>query len=96
VGSSDVLVYGAGLYSFFDNYDQVCVAGQNCQNNMVSIEGSVDNLSLFGLSTKAAVSMVSTSGGYTVGNTKAVGQVLIPDTDNRSNFCATLALWRPE
>jgi glucan 1,3-beta-glucosidase len=96
VGSSDVLIYGAGLYSFFDNYDQACVAGQNCQNNMVSIEGSVNNLSLFGLSTKAAVSMVSTSGGYTVGNAKAVGQVQIPDSDNRSNFCATLALWRPE
>ncbi|QDS77507.1 hypothetical protein FKW77_000507 [Venturia effusa] len=95
VNSKNVLVYGAGLYSFFDNYDQVCVSGQNCQNNMVSIEGTVENLSLFGLSTKAAVSMVSTT-GYTVGNLRSIGQVTIPDTDNRSNFCATLALWRPE
>ncbi|KAE9989438.1 hypothetical protein EG327_002671 [Venturia inaequalis] len=96
VNSEDILIYGAGLYSFFDNYGQECLADENCQSNMVSIEGAVDNLSLFGLSTKAAVSMVSTSTGYTVGKGNAVGSVQIPDTDNRSNFCATLALWRPE
>lgn len=29
--SQDVFVYGAGLYSFFENYDQTCVALNNCQ-----------------------------------------------------------------
>jgi glucan 1,3-beta-glucosidase len=96
VDSSNVLVYGAGLYSFFDNYGQQCVSEQNCQNHMVSIEGSTDNLNLFGLSTKASVNMVSTSGGgFTSANGRAVTQVQVPDADNRSNFCATLAFWRP-
>jgi hypothetical protein len=97
VNSSDVLVYGAGLYSFFDNYNQVCVPEQNCQNKMVSIEGAVNNLHLFGLSTKASVSMVSTSGGgFVDANGRAVMDVQVPDMDNRSNFCATIAFWRPE
>jgi glucan 1,3-beta-glucosidase len=97
VDSSNILIYGAGLYSFFDNYGQQCVAEENCQNNMVSIEGTTNNLSLFGLSTKASVNMVSTSGsGFVGSNGRAVTQVQVPDADNRSNFCATLALWTPE
>jgi glucan 1,3-beta-glucosidase len=101
VDSSNVLVYGAGLYSFFENYGQTCVPTQNCQDGMVSIEGTTQNLSLYGLSTKAAVNMVSTT-GYIVGASnstgvsRAVTNLMVPDADNRSNFCATLALWRPE
>ena len=99
VDSSDILIYGAGLYSFFQNYDQKCGAAQNCQNRMVSVEGTTSNLNLFGLSTKASVSMVSTAGGYVSNNNgqaKAVNSVDIADSDNRSNFCATLAIWRPQ
>ena len=36
--SSDILVYGAGLYSFFDNYSQTCLDTESCQVNMVSVE----------------------------------------------------------
>ncbi|KAF2104320.1 glucan 1,3-beta-glucosidase [Rhizodiscina lignyota] len=96
VDSSDVLIYGAGLYSFFDNYDQTCVAGQNCQANMVSMEGSISNLNLFGLSTKASVNMVTSAvgvGGNATGKYSSLN--LVPDEDNRSNFCATIALWTP-
>ena len=44
--------------------------------------------------------MVSTQGnGFTVsaaGNSRvAVNNVKVLDADNRSNFCATIALWRP-
>jgi glucan 1,3-beta-glucosidase len=99
VSSTNVLVYGAGLYSFFDNYGQQCVDGQDCQTNMVSIEGVADNVNLFGLSTKAAINMVTTQGqGFSIntGNSRMpVTQISVLDTDNRSNFCATVALWRP-
>jgi hypothetical protein len=40
------------------------------------------NVNIFGLSTKASVNMI-TSGG----------QGLLKDVDNRSNFCATLAIF---
>ncbi|EHL02584.1 putative Glucan 1,3-beta-glucosidase [Glarea lozoyensis 74030] len=61
VNSRDVTIHGAGLYSFFENYSQVCLDTQSCQNNMVSIENS-GGINLYGLSTKAAVNMVTVNG----------------------------------
>ncbi|EON62205.1 hypothetical protein W97_01425 [Coniosporium apollinis CBS 100218] len=82
IDSSDFLLYGGGLYSFFENYNQDCLRTESCQANMVSIEGSANNVHLFGLSTKASVNMVTRNG---------VGQVF--DRDNRSNFCGTIMRW---
>jgi glucan 1,3-beta-glucosidase len=106
VDSSNVLVYGAGLYSFFDNYGQDCLNGETCQNRMVSVEGAATNVNLFGLSTKGAVSMVTSGAGYVASGQLAVGMLAagagyagtsqVADVDNRSNFCATIALWRPQ
>ena len=81
IDSTSIWNYGAGTYSFFDNYAQVCVGNQNCQEHINQIENS-SNVNLFGLSTKASVNMI-TSGG----------KGLAKDADNRSNFCATLAIF---
>jgi hypothetical protein len=80
VDSSDIFIYGAGLYSFFNNYGQTCVGNNNCQDNMVSLESST--VHFYGLSTKASVNMV------TVDGTSAA-----LDADNRNNFCASIALF---
>ena len=79
--SSDVFIYGAGLYSFFDNYNQDCVKPGTCQQHMVDIQRS--NVAIFGLSTKASVNMVTLN--------NAAGPL---DRDNRNNFCATLAVFQ--
>ncbi|KAG8528789.1 uncharacterized protein KY384_006477 [Bacidia gigantensis] len=79
--SSDVLVYGAGLYSFFDNYGQACLKGENCQENMVSIECSTD-VYLWGLSTKASTNMVTLD-----------GQAVVQGKNHMSNFCSTVAVF---
>ena len=79
--SSDILVYGAGLYSFFDNYDQTCLATESCQENMVSLEGC-NHVYLWGLSTKASTNMVTID-----------GKGAVDQKDNRDNFCSTLALF---
>ena len=79
--STDILIYGAGFYSFFDNYDQTCLATESCQSNMVGIECS-SNVQLWALSTKASTNMV------TVDGTGVVNQ-----SDNVSNFCQTIALF---
>lgn len=76
--SSDIFVYGAGLYSFFDNYGQDCLETESCQSDIVSIENS--NVNLYGLSTKASVNMLTVNG-----ESKAL------DSDNRNTFCATLS-----
>jgi glucan 1,3-beta-glucosidase len=81
IDSESIWNYGAGTYSFFSNYDQECVPGQNCQEHINEIEGS-RNVNWFGLSSKASVNMI-TQGGKGV----------VKDEDNRSNFCATLAIF---
>lgn len=78
--SSDVFIYGAGLYSFFDNYDSTCLATESCQENIVSLESS-SQVHIFGLNTKAATNMVLLD-----------GESIALDSGNRNNFCATLAL----
>jgi hypothetical protein len=82
VDSSDVFVYGAGLYSFFDNYDQTCLQTESCQENMLSVEGTQTGVHVFGLSTKASTNMLTLN-----------GQSVALDSDNRNNFCATLAFF---
>lgn len=79
--SQDVLIYGAGLYSFFDNYSQDCNALGNCQTNMVSIQNS-QRVSLYGLSTFSAINMVTAD---------FVSQM--KGENNKSNFCSTIAVW---
>ncbi|KND92912.1 Glucan 1,3-beta-glucosidase [Tolypocladium ophioglossoides CBS 100239] len=76
--SKDILVYGGGLYSFFNNYAQQCVAANNCQDNVIAIDNS--SVKLFAISTKASVAMVTVN-----------GQAAAKDSDNRNNFCAAIA-----
>ncbi|KAK3295361.1 glycoside hydrolase family 55 protein [Chaetomium fimeti] len=83
VDSKDIFIYGAGLYSFFDNYSQDCLETQSCQSNVVSLEGG-SQVHFFGLSTKASVNMLTVD-----------GQSAALDSDNRNNFCATLAFFHP-
>lgn len=82
VDSSDVFVYGGGLYSFFDNYSQTCLTTESCQENMVSLEGDKSTVYLYGLSTKASTNMVTVD-----------GQGVVSQADNRDNFCSTIALF---
>ncbi|KAH0272476.1 pectin lyase-like protein, partial [Aureobasidium melanogenum] len=42
--STYIFVYGAGMYSFFNNYDSGCLATTNCQQNMNLVE--VDQVEL--------------------------------------------------
>ncbi|KAG9769989.1 hypothetical protein HRR80_003403 [Exophiala dermatitidis] len=81
VNSDNVYMYGAGLYSFFDSYIQTCLDTESCQENMVDIQCS-NNVSLFGLTTKASVNMVNVDG-----KPAAVGQ------DHINGFGQTLVLF---
>ena len=79
--SKDVFIYGAGMYSFFENYNQDCVKSNDCQTNMVEVDSS-SNVQIFGMSTKAAVNMITVN-----------GQSAALDKDNRNNFCAAIAYY---
>ena len=81
VSSEDILVYGAGLYSFFDNYKQECLHSHDCQENMVSVECS-EKITLWGLSTVASTNMVTLD-----------GKAVVLEKDNRDTYAATVALF---
>ncbi|KAE8385789.1 hypothetical protein ETB97_001033 [Aspergillus alliaceus] len=81
MNTSDLYVYGAGLYSFFENYGQTCLDTESCQENMVEVDCS--DVHIYGLSTKASTNMITSSSG--------VG--LVPQDENKSNFCSTIALF---
>ena len=77
--STYVLVYGAGLYSFFNNYDSGCILTTNCQQNTVSVEMS-EGIYLYALNTVATENMVE------------VDDVsLVPEAYNTNSFCETVA-----
>ncbi|KAI2633363.1 glycoside hydrolase family 55 protein [Xylaria nigripes] len=64
VNSSDFFIYGAGHYSFFNNYSTTCStvdAGENCQSRIVSLE-KVSNINIYALSTIGSLSMIDKDG----------------------------------
>jgi glucan 1,3-beta-glucosidase len=84
VGSSSVLVYGAGHYSFFSNYNVTCSnqgAGETCQTHIVDIESSA--VSIYGLNTVGTTEMITLNG---------VNEA--PAADNNDGFVSTIAIFR--
>ncbi|KAK6515376.1 hypothetical protein TWF506_007715 [Arthrobotrys conoides] len=67
LNSTDVFAFGAGLYSFFENYSTDCIAKRECQQTMVSIDrdrksdivSSRSNIWLMGLVTIGTQNMAS-------------------------------------
>ncbi|KAF2660462.1 glycoside hydrolase family 55 protein [Lophiostoma macrostomum CBS 122681] len=63
--SSSIHIYGAGLYSFFKNYDLSCSDKdapnglRDCQNEIFSVEGSSTDIIVYTLSEVGALQMVT-------------------------------------
>ncbi|KAI5803498.1 glucan 1,3-beta-glucosidase [Peziza echinospora] len=87
VESSDVFMYGGGLYSWFSSYSQTCVTDVNgvgnCQDKIVEIVSS-SGVWLYNLITKASIQMVSPKGGR-----------VIPATENHYAFGSTIMAYLP-
>ncbi|KAJ5128084.1 exo-beta-1-3-glucanase [Penicillium atrosanguineum] len=70
VSSDNILVYGAGLYSFFNNYDGSRLdpfpsdlnGPENCQPNIFDLEGTVESIEVYCLSTVGVQNMISQNG----------------------------------
>ncbi|KAL2198029.1 glycoside hydrolase family 55 protein [Corynascus similis CBS 632.67] len=86
IDSSDVLVYGAGLYSFFSDYSTACstfTAGQTCQQRITSIEGSAANVNLYNLNTIGTREMLTRNGGR-----------IAWYADNENTFASNVAVYK--
>ncbi|KAJ7178281.1 exo-beta-1,3-glucanase [Mycena filopes] len=79
--SNNILVFGAGLYSFFSTYTQDCLNAQNCQNQILNIDSS-STISIYGLQT------VGTTFSLSVNSAGVVNQA-----SNQNGFAATLTSW---
>lgn len=87
INSTNVVVYGAGLYSFFNNYNDSCANNRSpeyCQERTLSVEGQLDGTKILGLSTVGTRVMVVRD-----------GRDVIEAGPNNSTFADTLALYQP-
>ncbi|KAJ5494458.1 hypothetical protein N7463_010545 [Penicillium fimorum] len=83
--STDVYVYGAGLYSFFDNNNATCSgqdSGRSCQSSIFSVEGS-SSISVYNLNTVGSDSMIDVD-----------GKSIAKQEDNLNVFNENIALFR--
>ncbi|KAI4719157.1 glycoside hydrolase family 55 protein [Aureobasidium sp. EXF-10727] len=79
--STYIFVYGAGMYSFFNNYDSGCLATTNCQQKMVSVEQS-QGIYMYAVNTVGSLNLVT------------VDQVdLVPSISNGNGFADTVAIF---
>ncbi|KAI4204581.1 MAG: hypothetical protein LQ346_001590 [Caloplaca aetnensis] len=88
--SEDIAIYGAGLYSFFRNYNNSCSfpgSGSDCQPSLLSIEGAgTRKVGIYNLNTVGASSMVDV-------NTRGVGRSVADATDNVGVFPNSIAVF---
>lgn len=81
INSASIYLYGAGLYSWFSEYSQVCVAAEDCQDRIFEIDGTSD-VWVYSLITKASIEMISPYQG-----------VAVLGADNHINFCSIVMAW---
>ncbi|KAF2640499.1 pectin lyase-like protein [Massarina eburnea CBS 473.64] len=86
--SSHINIYGAGLYSFFDDYNNSCSqwdGGASCQTRILSIEGnkSSHHIHVYNLNTVGTGWMVSQD-----------GEVFANNVDNNGTFVDTVVVLR--
>ncbi|CCL99324.1 uncharacterized protein FIBRA_01342 [Fibroporia radiculosa] len=69
--STDILVFGAGHYSFFQNYAQTCLSSNSCQEQIVSVDSS-SSLSIYSLSTIGSTYQLSVNGAGVISQSSNV------------------------
>lgn len=79
--SKSIYIYGAGLYSWFQQYEQDCLPG-NCQKSMVLLDNKSKNTWFFNFVTIGSEEMLTRAGAP-----------LVMAPENKNNFGSTLAAW---
>lgn len=86
VNSEDLLFYGVGLYSFFNNYSTSCSNqgnGETCQNRIFELDSSSQGVSVYNLNTVGTHNMIVLD-----------GKDIAYYGDNLDGFIDTIALFR--
>ncbi|THG92977.1 hypothetical protein EW026_g8120 [Hermanssonia centrifuga] len=80
--SSDIFIYGAGLYSFFINYSKTCKTSVSCQKSLVLVDSDSAAIYIYSLSTIGATTML------TIDSTDVISQ-----SDNTDGLQSTVSKW---
>ncbi|KAG8930571.1 hypothetical protein FRC02_004034 [Tulasnella sp. 418] len=80
--SDHIYIYGAGHYSFFDNYTQECLQDWSCQDSILKVDKASEHVYIYGLSTVGTTHML---------NVDALPVIL--QSDNRNGFASTATIW---
>lgn len=79
--STNIIVFGAGLYSFFQNYNQSCLNTFNCQSQILDVDTG-SSVAVYSLSTIATSFQVSLN-----------QQGIINQNGNRDGMASTVTAW---
>lgn len=60
-GSTEIFIFGAGLYNWFQKYTQPCVDSQDCQQRVIKVERSAQ-VYMYNIYTIGTVEMISSAG----------------------------------
>ncbi|PSS03376.1 exo-beta-1,3-glucanase-like protein [Coniella lustricola] len=65
LSSSDIFIYGANHYSWFNNYEQDCstfATNENCQARIIRLQGTLSNINMYSVNTIGSTSMIDNDG----------------------------------
>ncbi|KAK5945682.1 hypothetical protein PMZ80_002889 [Knufia obscura] len=82
--STDIYMFGGGLYSFFDDYKQDCLDTESCQTSMIDLQCS-SNVFLYGFVTRATTNQLDVN-----------GQPAVLEADNTNLFGSTVLLYQQQ
>ncbi|KAG1736747.1 glycoside hydrolase family 55 protein [Suillus lakei] len=81
--SIDIIVFGAGHYSFFQNYSTTCEGNTTCQTQMVNVDWT-SSVSIYSLTTVGTTYQLSIEGNG-----------IIYFANDSEGFSSTVTLWSP-
>ncbi|KAI9065088.1 glycoside hydrolase family 55 protein [Trametes sanguinea] len=79
--SQNIIIFGAGLYSFFQNYGQTCLDSNTCQSQIFDID-TASSVSVYSLSTVGVTWQLSVA-----------EQGVIPASAGPNGFAETATVW---
>ncbi|KAG9310404.1 glycoside hydrolase family 55 protein [Chiua virens] len=79
--SYDIIVFGAGFYSFFQDYRQTCLDTHTCQAHLFNVD-SASSVTVYSVSTLGSTYQLSVE-----------ERGVVQESDNRDGFQSTLTAW---
>lgn len=82
IDSDGVIIHSAGLYSWFRDYEQDCLASESCQKRIMDVSGS-KNVAIYNIFAKAVEEIASTE------------DYNILQDDNQQGYTSQICAWFP-